>query len=217
MLGPVLSALLNLEGHSCELPIAGGSLHWTNPSRFPVISGVRKRVERQGWFWRMFPGSPTTGTKGYKKGDGPPKPEQVYKKQERRYQKPDQGHIRQNHPFTKPPVCLLSIILPAAHTASRDAQETYLLRPSCDMKALAEDLQLGINSSQPRSHHVMYIPLAAIARPHNTISSSKPFQNSTLNADETDKYQSCDANCRHMKAGTKGHFCPDVMCMSCCT
>ena len=43
------------------------------------VSGVRNRVVAKGWFWRMFPGLPTT-ERGYKKrNDGPQKPEQGYK------------------------------------------------------------------------------------------------------------------------------------------
>ena len=49
----------------------------------------------------------------------PPRQERGYKKKGRRCQKPERGHIRQNHPFTKPPFCFLPNSIHAGPTSVR--------------------------------------------------------------------------------------------------
>ena len=59
-----------------------------------VLADVPRNQKRERGYIQMFP-----GTKNRDEGTFGHSP----------YQKPERGYIRQNHPFTKPPVCFLSI------------------------------------------------------------------------------------------------------------
>ena len=75
-------------------------------SRFALISVsmvVSKRVVLAD-----VPRTPKTGTSVQETQRRYQKPERGYKKGTAAH-KPERGHIRQNHPFRKPPFCLLSI------------------------------------------------------------------------------------------------------------
>ena len=86
-------------------------------------SEVAKRwVFPKGWFWRMFPWnenrnegtfgcSPGTRTGTRVHSDVPPEREleRGYVRMFPRNERPERGYVRQNHPFAKPPLCLISI------------------------------------------------------------------------------------------------------------
>ena len=67
-------------------------------------SGVRKRVVSK----TVVPWTPQNWNKGTKNGTTVPKIRNEGTKNGTTIQKMERGYIRQNHPFTKPPFCILS-------------------------------------------------------------------------------------------------------------
>ena len=71
------------------------------------VSAVRKRaVSNSGWFWQMLPSTEISSKKSFPEALAWQKTAMIFdfpgpQKLERRY-------IHQNHPFTKPPFCVLS-------------------------------------------------------------------------------------------------------------
>ena len=75
-----------------------------------LIGGSQKGDFQKGGFWRMFPGTQSRN-EGTFECSLVPKTETRAHSGVPRYQKPESGCIRQNHPFTKPPfLCFLSIL-----------------------------------------------------------------------------------------------------------
>ena len=80
--------------------------YFTGQPRSRMILGSTKGWFPKGWFWRMCSPGTKTGTRAH--SDVPPerKPGTRVRSHVPPERQPERGHVRQNHPFTKPPFYL---------------------------------------------------------------------------------------------------------------